>query len=76
MNLTISVDDDLLRRAREFARRRGTSLQAILREHLRSLVGDRHPEALAEELDGLLSSQGGRSGSRKIHRGEAYQARQ
>ena len=75
MNLTISVDDELLRRAREHARHRGTSLQELLRGYLRGLVGDQPAESVAEELIGLMRTHGGHSGGRKIPREDAYEDR-
>lgn len=39
-NLTIAVDEDLLRRARIRALELGTSVNAILREYLESFAGD------------------------------------
>jgi len=39
-NLTIAVDDDLLRRARMRALEAGTSVNALLRSYLASYVGD------------------------------------
>ncbi len=75
MNLTISVDDELLRRAREHARHRGTSLQALLRGYLRGLVGDQPAESVAEELIGLMRTHGGHSGGQRILREDAYEDR-
>ena len=39
MNLTITVDDDVLRRARIRALEQGTSVNAVLREFLESYAG-------------------------------------
>jgi len=39
-NLTISLDDDLLRRARVRAARLGTSVNAVLREFMESWAGE------------------------------------
>jgi hypothetical protein len=75
VNLTISVDDDLLRKAREHAQRRGLSLQELLRSYLRGLVGERSPEAVAAELLDLMRREPGNSGGRKIRRDDAYQGR-
>ena len=75
MNLTISVDNDLLRRARELARRRGVSLQVLLRDYLRTLVSERPGEAIADELITMMDTHGGRSGGRRITREEAYEGR-
>ena len=41
-NLTISVDEDLLRRARVRAARLGTSVNAVLREFMESWAGGTH----------------------------------
>ena len=38
-NLTLSVDDDVLRRARIRALQRGTSVNALVREYLERLAG-------------------------------------
>ena len=75
MNLTISVDDNLLSKAREMAQRQGTSVQEVLRKHLEEYVGDRSREDVAKELVERLRNTAGRSGGRKIHRSEAYEGR-
>jgi hypothetical protein len=74
-NLTISVDADLLKRARALARTQGTSLNALLRGYLENLVGEQPGEALADELLMLMHEHGGRSGGRKIRRDELYEDR-
>jgi len=74
-NLTISVDGDLLQRARALARRQGTSLNALLRGYLETLVGEQPGEAVADELLMLMDEHGGRSGGRKIRRDELYEDR-
>lgn len=75
MNVTISVDDDLLERARELARRRGISLQELIRDNLRLLAGERTGADAAHELLGLMESYGGHSGGRKWSREDAYEGR-
>lgn len=75
MNLTISVDDELLRKARKLAQRRGISLQDLLRDYLRSLVGEAPGEEVADELIELMRSHGGHSGGRRFNRDEAYEGR-
>ena len=75
MNVTLSIDDRLVIRAREIARRQGSSLNALLRRYLEVLVGDESGEAAAEELCRLMTEQGGRSGGRKFSREEAYEGR-
>ena len=51
-NLTISVDDELLRRARVRAAQLGTSVNAVLREYLRTWAGqdDRREQAIRSLL--------------------------
>lgn len=73
MNLTISVDDALLEKARRLAARRGTSVQELLRSHLEALVAPVSREAAADELLELMQERGGRSGGRRISRDEAYE---
>lgn len=40
VNVTISIDEETLRRARIRALERGTSVNALVREYLERLVGD------------------------------------
>ncbi|MEM6789088.1 MAG: ribbon-helix-helix protein, CopG family [Myxococcota bacterium] len=75
MNLTISVGDALLKRARELARQRGVSLQDLLREHLERLVGQRPGAEVADELIALMEKSPGHSGGRRIAREDAYEGR-
>lgn len=75
MNITLSVDDRLVERVRELARRRGTSLNALIRDYFESLVGQRSREAVARELLHLMNTHGGHSSGRKIVREEAYESR-
>lgn len=74
-NLTISVDEELLSRARGLARKQGTSLNALLRRYLETLVGEQPGDQVADELLMLMQTQGGRSGGRKIGRDELYEDR-
>jgi hypothetical protein len=74
-NLTISVDEELLQRARALARKQGTSLNALLRGYLETLVGQQPGEVVADELLMLMHEHGGRSGGRKINRDELYEDR-
>ena len=75
MNLTIAVDDDLLERARALARRRGMSLQELLREYLSTLVGERSGADVAQELLELMATHGGHSGGHRWSREDAYEGR-
>ena len=75
MNLTVSIDDEVLKRARELARKRGMSLQQLLREYLESLVGGPPGEHLAERLFAIMDESPGRSGGLRIRREEAHEGR-
>ncbi len=46
-NLTITVDDELLKKARMRALERGTSVNAVLAEYLRTFVGEVHAQTRA-----------------------------
>ena len=74
-NLTISVDEELLVRARALAREQGTSVNALLRKYLETLVGEQPGDLVADELLMLMHTHGGRSGGRKIGRDELYEDR-
>ncbi len=69
-NLTITVDDDLLRRARARAVEQGTSVNAVLREELARYVessgGDRAADAFVTlaQMSAGSSGRGGRSWTR------------
>jgi hypothetical protein len=51
-NITLAIDEEVLEKAREYAKRRGTTLNALVREHLASLVGQ--DERIEEARRGLL----------------------
>jgi hypothetical protein len=52
-NLTITVDDEVLKRARMRALEQGTSVNALLSEHLARFARTRDQQA--EALDGLFA---------------------
>ncbi len=51
MNLTLSVDDRLVEKARQVASRQGTSLQALVRQYIEMLAGFREGVALVDRLE-------------------------
>lgn len=60
-NLTLSIDDDVLRRARERAATNGTSVNQLVRDYLQHLVGPGDAAARARILalaDRATSSSG------------------
>lgn len=73
-NLTIVVDDEVLRRARIRALEQGTSVNAILREFLESYSGIRSDQVSAvEEVLELSRKSTSRSGGRRWTREELYE---
>jgi hypothetical protein len=74
-NLTLSVDEATLEKAREMARKRGTSLNALVRDFLDELAGVRQRRTAVQQLQALWAEGGGHSGGRKIGREEAYEGR-
>jgi hypothetical protein len=75
MNLTLSVDERLVERAREVARKQGTSLNALIREFIERLAGRRSGSQLARDILRLLEEHPGSSRGRRIRREDAYAGR-
>jgi len=75
MNLTLSVSDEIIERAREVARQQGTSLNALVREYLESLAGRNGGEDLADRFDALWAERSGHSGGWRFDREELYEER-
>jgi plasmid stability protein len=65
-NLTITIDADLLRRARIRAAQEGTSVNAVLRAHMESWAGEsaRRAEAVASLLTRSSRARSARGGRR------------
>lgn len=74
VNITISVDDEVVRRAREVARQQGASLNALVRGYLESLAGRQTGAALAERLRVHWKNSTGRSEG-PFTREDAYSGR-
>lgn len=55
MNLTLSVDEQTVERAREVAREQGTSLNALIREFIERVAGRPRGAEIASELQRLWS---------------------
>ncbi len=75
MNLTLSIDEALLERARAVAAGRGKSLNQLVRDLLQAETGMHDGEARARMLDELWASSTGRSGGVRIRRDDAYTGR-
>jgi antitoxin component of RelBE/YafQ-DinJ toxin-antitoxin module len=74
MNLTLSVDDQLVQRAREVAASLGTSLDQLFNAYLKQLAASGDVEKDLEELDRLSGEGQGRSRGWKFNREELYES--
>jgi len=73
-NLTITVDDEALRRARIRALQQGTSVNAILREFLEAYAGTRQDQvSAADRIIALARATPGRSGAARWTRDELHE---
>jgi hypothetical protein len=72
MNLTLSVDESTVERAREVARQQGTSLNALIREYIEQLAGQVSGEQLLAEFRELWAKPGNSGGGYRFDREELY----
>lgn len=72
MNITLSVDEQTVEKARKVAQAMGKSLNQLVREYLEQLGGKADIEAELEELNRLSDRAGGRSGGWQFNRDEIY----
>lgn len=72
-NLTIAIDDDLLKRARMRALEQGSSVNALLREYLVSFAGNRAYERAVRALDDIADRTHSGSDGRRWTRDELYE---
>ncbi len=75
MNVTLSIDEQILERAREKLRAVGKSVNEEIREHLRHIAGenDSNTDRWIEELRGLSGT--GDSHGWRFNRDEIYERR-
>jgi hypothetical protein len=74
-NITLAVDEKTVERAREVARQQGTSLNALIRDYIETLAGQRSGTAILAQLQDLWAIGSGHSGGQKITRDQAYEDR-
>lgn len=77
-NLTLSIEDELLRKARVRALDQGTSVNELVRQYLAKLVADEQEErarrkAWIAEFEALAQKARGASGGRKWSRASLYE---
>ena len=74
MNLTISIDDDILEHARIRAIRERTSVNAVVREYLHAYAGvDRQRAEACDSLLALSQASGSRRGGAGWTRSELHE---
>jgi biopolymer transport protein ExbB/TolQ len=75
MNITLSIDEQIVERAREKLRATGKTVNQEIREHLKHVAGDDN-EQLERDLKFLQSTAGlGNSNGWKYNRDDAYEDR-
>ena len=75
MNLTLSVDDEVVQQARRRAEAMGKSVNQLVREYLERLAGKPDLEALAAEFHDLTRNAKGNSRGWKFNREEIHERR-
>ena len=71
MNVTLSIDDQTLARARQIAQQRSTSLNQMIRDYLESLTTS-DPSLAVAELQRLWNQEEGDSGGWTWNREEIH----
>jgi antitoxin component of RelBE/YafQ-DinJ toxin-antitoxin module len=75
MNLTLSVDDEVVHQARRRAEAMGTSVNQLVREYLQQLAGKPDRAALVKEFRELTRNAKGDSKGWKFNREEIHERR-
>lgn len=73
MNITLSVDDETILRARRRAESLGTSVNQLVREYLEQLAGNSDPNSDAAEFENLSQLTQGDSKGWKFNREELHE---
>jgi hypothetical protein len=73
VNLTLSVDDEVIESARLRAQALGTSVNQLVREYLERLAGKSDPDADAAEFEKLSRLANGDSRGWKFDRDELHE---
>ncbi|PYT30200.1 MAG: MerR family transcriptional regulator [Acidobacteria bacterium] len=75
MNITLSIDDEVIRSARRRAEAMGTSVNQLVRDYLEQLAGRSDPNANAAEFEKLSRLAKGNSRGWKFNRQELHERR-
>ena len=71
MNITLSIDEQLVARARKKAEALGKSLNQLIRDYLEKLAGGDDPERWIEEFERLSGT--GNSHGQRFNRDETHE---
>ncbi len=61
MNVTLSIDEQVVAKARQIASVRGSSLNQLVRDYLEDLTRHNDMQSVLDELDAMWSESTGRS---------------
>jgi hypothetical protein len=75
MNVTLSIDDDVMSKARRRAEAMGTSVNQLIREYLEQFTGKTDPKEDAAEFERLSRISKGNSRGWKFNRDELHERR-
>ena len=73
MNVTLSIDENLLRRARRVAESMGKSVNQLIRDYLEEITSQSSVEEEIAEFERLSFGGGGRSRGWKFNRDEIHE---
>ena len=73
MNITMSMRDDLLKRARDYAAKHNTTLNALIRDLLERAIGKDDSGKNIESLFSIMDSVKGNSRGEKWKREDLYE---
>jgi predicted transcriptional regulator len=77
MTVTLDLDEEIVKRARKLAKRRGTSLETMIGDYLRDEVtsdlATTPIDEVIKDLEELWATNGGHSGGRKWTREEMHE---
>ena len=75
VNVTLSIDEELIQQARRRAEAMGTSVNQLVREYLEQLVGKTDPDGDAAEFERLSRLAQGDARGWKFNREELHERR-
>ena len=75
MNVTLSIDEGVMKEARRRAEAMGTSVNQLVREFLEQFAGKTDPQADAAEFERLSRAAKGNSRGWKFNREELHERR-